>query len=167
VGSSWPVAASLEPPERIEKHGTWKGNLRLENRRTTQAILVHLDLWSLSYRPIATFVALAVASLLIGRRRRLVLWPVGLAGMFLVTTCFSALPVLSRFAAAGALGDVPGLVVRTIYQATATPVMVYAMPALVWWLLVRATQAETIAQVGGDANTGAAHHPAPTGSPVG
>ena len=133
----------VEPPPEIRAEGSWKANLRVEDRAALRQTTFHLDMRSFSYRPMATFVALAAAASwsFRGARRHGLVWTVGLLVMFVLTTCFSALPLLSRFAAAGYFGVVPGLLVRTAYQALATPVMVYALPAIVWWTLTRATGA--------------------------
>jgi hypothetical protein len=130
----------FEPLRRIDREGSWKANLRVEDRPSGGSMSFRLDMRSFSYRPLATFVALTAASSVQGARRRLALWGGGLLSMFVVTTCFSALPLLSRFAVAGAFGDAAGILVRTVYQATATPVMVYLIPVFVWWLWLRLTR---------------------------
>jgi hypothetical protein len=145
------VGVRFEPPARIAKEGSWKANLRVDDRKSAQAVTIPLDMRSFSYRPVATFVALAAASSIKGARRRLALWAGGLLSMWLWTTGFSALPLLSRFAIGGAFGDVPGRLVRTVYQATATPVMVYAMPVFVWWFWVRVTRREAALAPASDA----------------
>jgi hypothetical protein len=125
-------AVRYELPARIARDGSWKARLRMDDRLTSRSAPFVLDARSFSYRPVATFVALAAAWPVAGRRRRLVLWAAGGASLFLLTTAFSALPLLSQFAVAGAFGDFPGRLIRTLYQATATPVMVYALPLFVW-----------------------------------
>jgi hypothetical protein len=115
------VGARFDLPARIRKEGSWKASLRVENRRSGATAWGRLHMRSLSYRPVATFVALAGASRMKGVRPRLALWAGGLFSMFWMTTGFCALPILSQFATAGAFGKVPGLVVRTVYQAIATP----------------------------------------------
>jgi hypothetical protein len=143
-------AVRFVPPPHIDREGSWKAIVRVDNRRTAKTMMFRLDARSFSYRPMATFVALAAASSFAsffrGTRRRVVLWVGGLLSMFLITTCFSALPLLSQFAVAGVFGDFPGLLVRTVYQATATPVMVYAIPLIVWWLWMHATPVTRISQ---------------------
>lgn len=137
------VAVRFEPPAHIGAHGSWKADVVLEDRMTGLSTRTRLDARSFSYRPIATFIALAGASFRRGWRRNAVVWGGGLALMGTVTTFLSALPLLSRFGAAGALGVIPGLVFRTLYQALATPVMMYAVAVLVWWLVT------SLASVGG------------------
>ncbi len=127
------VDVRFELPARIAKEGSWRASLRVDDRKLSQSVRVALDMRSFSYRPMATFAALAAASLLRGGRRRLAVWIGGLLSMFSLTTAFASLPLLSRFAVAGAFGDLPGRLVRMVYQATATPVMVYAIPLFVWW----------------------------------
>jgi hypothetical protein len=130
------VAVRFEPPAHIEAHGSWKADLLLEDRQTGLSTRTRLDARSFSYRPIATFLALAAASFRRGWRRNAIVWGGGLALMGIATTFLSALPLLSLFGAAGGLGVVPGLVVRTLYQALATPVMMYAVAVLVWWIVM-------------------------------
>jgi hypothetical protein len=134
------VSVRFEPPVRIVQEGSWKANLRVEDRQAWRSTSFRLDMRSFSYRPFATFVALTAATSIQGARRRLALWAGGLLCMFVVTNSFAALPLLSRFAIAGAFGELPGLLVRTLYQATATPVMVYLLPLLVWSLLLLLTK---------------------------
>jgi hypothetical protein len=134
------IGVRFEPPDRIEREGSWKANLRVEDRQSGGFMSFRLDMRSFSYRPLATFVALAAATSLHGARRRIALWGGGLLSMFVTTTCFAALPLLNKFAVAGAFGDIPGLAVRTVYQATATPVMVYLMPLLAWLSWLRLTR---------------------------
>ena len=55
---------------------------------------------------------------------------------------FSSLPILARFGEAGALGPGPGLAVVTLYKAVATPVVVYAVPLIVFWALALARRAQ-------------------------
>jgi hypothetical protein len=127
----------FQAPEALRAEGSWKAVLRVEEIETGRETRLKVDLRTFSYRPLAAFVALAAASPVRSRRRRAALWAGGLLAMFLATTAFTALPFIERFALGGAFG--PGLTaaVRTAYQALSTPTMVYAMPALVWWLAWR------------------------------
>ncbi len=129
------VAVRVEAPARIEAHGSWKANMLLADRETGRTLRTRFDTRSFSFRPIATFIALAAASHRRGRRRNAIVWGGGLALMAVLTTALSALPLLSRFGAAGALGTVPGLVVQTMYQALATPVMICAIAVIAWGLV--------------------------------
>jgi hypothetical protein len=90
----------------------------------------------------ATFLALALASPLRGWRRNAVVVGAGTAVMAVFTTVFTALPILARYAAAGAFSDTTAAAVDTSYQALATPVMVYFVPLLVWWLLMWLTRSD-------------------------
>ena len=51
--------------------------------------------------------------------------------MFALTTILTALPVLARFASWGSLGNA-GVIAVTAYHALATPVVIYALAAVVW-----------------------------------
>jgi hypothetical protein len=137
VDAGWRYGVRFDPPRSIAAQGSWHAKLRLEDRQTGAARALRYDARSLSYRSMAAFIALAAASRCQGVRRKSALWAGGLVAMFFVTTGFSALPILSRFAVSGAFGEVPGLVIRAAYQAIVTPVMAYALPLLVWWLLLR------------------------------
>jgi hypothetical protein len=57
--------------------------------------------------------------------------------MVVLTTLFSALPVLARFGRLGTLGVGAGIAATTAYRALATPVMMYALSALAWWTVTR------------------------------
>lgn len=136
VDAGWRYGVRFDPPPSITAQGSWHAKLRLEDRQTGASRALRYDARSLSYRSMAAFIALAAASRCPGLRRKSALWAGGLVAMFFVTMGFSALPILSRFAASGAFGELPGLAIRTAYQATVTPVMAYALPLLVWWLLL-------------------------------
>lgn len=134
------VAFSFEPPEHIRPKGTWDLPLRVELHDSRTIARPSFDVRSYSYRPVAMFLALALASPIAGFRRNAVLLGGGLGLMWILTMLFSSLPILSRLASSGALPHSLGLVIETAYQALATPVMVYAMPLLLWWTLIRGTR---------------------------
>lgn len=139
----WPLSVGFryEPPSQVAANGSWKMGLRMEDRDVRRSVVAPLDLRSFSYHPMAAFVALAAASTRRGWRRNAILWGGGLCVMFLLTTLFSALPVLSRYGSKGSLGGA-GVVAITAYRALATPVMTYAFAALVWWTMVRLAERE-------------------------
>jgi hypothetical protein len=132
-----PIAFRYEPPGRITPNGSWKIALRMEDRDVRRAVVAPLDLRSFSYRPMAAFVALAAASTRRGLRRNAIVWGGGLGLMLALTTLFSALPVLSRYATRGLLGSGLGSAAITAYRALATPVMMYAIAAIAWWTVMR------------------------------
>lgn len=136
INSLSEVKLRFEPPESIAIHGSWKAKLHVEDTRTGQVARTNLDVRGFSYRPLATFMSLAIAAPLHGRRRIAVVLGAGGLLMVALGMFFSALPILAKFSAGGALGVGPGLAARTAYEAIATPVMVYAIPLIVFWALV-------------------------------
>jgi hypothetical protein len=138
------VGVRFEPPEHIEEHGSWKANVLLEDRETGRFMRTRMDARSFSYRPIVTFLVLAAASYRKGRRRNAIVWGGGLFLMGFSTMFLSALPLLSRFGASGAIGVAPGLVFQTLYQALATPVMMYGVAVLVWLLVLRVARGDAV-----------------------
>jgi hypothetical protein len=59
--------------------------------------------------------------------------------MSVITLALSALPVLDKFGELGVLGPTTFMVVATLYQALATPIILYTIPLVLWWVLVTAT----------------------------
>jgi hypothetical protein len=139
----WRVGVTFEAPEKVQPWGTWKPTLVLLDRKLGRRQPELWDERSLSWIPMATFVAIASASTVFARRtwrRTALLWAVGLGAMAVATSGMIALGLAARFAQAGALGDAPGLVVRTAHNILAGPVMMYLIPAAVWfalWLALR------------------------------
>jgi len=129
------VTMEFEPPETIAALGHWEGNLRIQSNVTGQVARTNLNIRTFSYRPLATFFALALSAPLGGFRRKALVVGGGSFLMFGLGMFLSALPILSRFSATGVLGVAPGLAVRTIYEAIATPVMMYAIPLIVFLAL--------------------------------
>jgi hypothetical protein len=138
----WPLARLLplsfryEPSLELTADAPWKVAVLMEDRKLERRVVAPIDLRSFSYRPMAAFVALAAASTRRGLRRTAILWAGGLCLMFALTTLFTALPVMARFAAWGSLGSA-GSAAVTAYRALATPVMAYALPVLAWWTIMR------------------------------
>jgi hypothetical protein len=117
--------------------------LRMEDRDVRRAVVAPLDLRSFSYRPMAAFVALAAASTRRGLRRNAILWVGGLGLMLVLTTLFSALPVLSRYGAKGVLGWGAGVAAITAYRALATPVMAYALSVVAGYTVMQFAKRST------------------------
>ena len=138
INSTSPVQLRFIPPAGFTVHGSWKGSLQLAMATTGQIAQTHLDVRGLSYRPLVTYLALALALPLAAQsRRRLVALSMGTLLMVSLGFVFSALPILSRLSAGGAFGKPTTLVVATAYEAIATPVMVYAIPVILFWLIIR------------------------------
>ncbi len=130
------VKMQFEPPESIERGGSWKAKLRLEDEQSGQVVSANLDVRGFSYRPLATYLALALAAPLRGQRRTALILAGGTLLMVVLGFFFSALPILARFSEGGMFGTGVSAAVRTLYEALATPVMVYAVPLMVFWALV-------------------------------
>ena len=106
-----------------------------------------LDIRSFSYRPLATFFVLALAWPLKGRRRNAIVLGLGGLTMALVTTVLVGLPIAATLATATASrGSAARAAIETAYHALETPVMMYFLPTLVWWLFIWRTrpQAEPV-----------------------
>ncbi len=134
------IELQFEPPESIDTKGSWQGQLRIRDDRTGEVAHMKLNVRTFSYRPLVTYLALALAAPLSGRSNAA---KVVLGGSLLMIgfgMLFSSLPILARFGEAGALGAGPGLAVVTLYRAIATPVVVYAVPLIVFWALTRRAQ---------------------------
>jgi len=136
VNARGPITFRVEPPARIRVTGSWKPILRISDPGGRLPPAEAINLKTLSYRPIAVFLALALASSLRGRRRNALVLGGGLGVMLAVTTFLTALPTLTELAVRGLLGGVLGALVETCFKGLLTPIMVLVIPALVWWLLV-------------------------------
>jgi hypothetical protein len=136
----WRVGVTFEAPETLRPWGTWKPTLVLVDRRLGRSQAERWDERTLSWLPIATFVALAAASTVFASRpwrRTALLWALGLGTMAALTSGMIALGLAARFAQAGALGESPGLALRTVHNVVAEPAMMYLIPAAVWFALWR------------------------------
>ena len=129
------VKLHFDAPSEIAVRGSWKGDLQLFATHTGQNARTHLDIRGLSYRPLVTYLALAIAAPL-GARPWHRFGMLSLGALFVVCLgfVFTALPILSHLSMGGAFGKPTTLVLATAYDAMATPVMVYAIPAIVFWL---------------------------------
>ena len=134
------IGARFDPPEAIRAQGSWLLVLRVVDRDTGAVATPRLNVRIFSYLPNVMYLALAVASQQAGWRRCAKVLGTGLPTMLVITTTLSSLPVLAKFAAGGLLGEVPATVVETLYQAFATPIMMYAIPLLLWWLMMGVTR---------------------------
>ncbi len=127
---SFRVAARFEPLPAIARDAPWKVPVTFVDRRSGRAHVSSFDVKSLSFRPVAMFLAVAAASIRGAVRRRAAFaWAAGALLLVGVMLVLSALPLFARFAEAGSLGPVAGAAVRTAYQALATPVVVIGLGA--------------------------------------
>jgi len=137
----WRVGVTFEAPETVQPWGTWKPTLVLVDRTLGRSQTQLWDERTLSWLPVATFVALAGASTVFARwawRRTALLWALGLAAMAALTSGMIALGLAALFAQAGALDDTEGLAIRTAHNILAEPAMMYLMPTAVWFALWQA-----------------------------
>lgn len=125
----------FDEPEVGYPNNRWNAPLRLESNTSGRATHINVDSRTFSYRPVATFFALALAAPLAHRRRWWVIGG-GTLLMFGFGLLFTALLILAIFTAGGSFGQGTGLAVRTLYEAIATPAMVYFAPILAFWSLV-------------------------------
>jgi hypothetical protein len=138
INSISPVQLHFIPPAEFAVQGSWKGSLQLVMAATGENAQTHLDVRGFSYRPLVTYLALALALPLAAQtRRRLVALSMGTLLIVSLGFVFSALPILSRLSAGGVFGKPTTLVVATAYEAIATPVMVYAIPVILFCLIIR------------------------------
>jgi hypothetical protein len=142
-----PIGMRFQPPAEIREHGSWQVPLMLEARESREVFPMPLDVRSFSYRPLATFFVLALASPLKGRRRNAIVLGLGGLTMVLVTGVLVGLPIAATLAAATSPStSAARSAIETIYHALETPVMMYFLPTLVWWLFMWRTrpQAEPV-----------------------
>ena len=105
-------------------------------------MLVPIDLRTLLFLPTAAFVGLALAAPLGSARRNARVLGIGLLVLLPALWLLTALPLLSFLGGTGPVRafDLPPLVhvvLQTIYRAlVAPPGMAYALPLLLWWVLV-------------------------------
>ena len=137
---------SLEPPESIRAQGSWSPTLRVVDWSSGAVATPKLSVRTFSYLPIALYLALAVASRHGDWRRWVKVLGAGMLLMTVITLALSALPVLDKFAALGALGPMTTPVVETLYQALATPIILYAIPLVLWWVLVNTTRTRLLSR---------------------
>ena len=146
-----------EPPPSIRAHGSWTGVLRVEDRGAQEIAHMKLDVRAFSYRPMATFWALALGARLKGRRRKAIVMGGGLALMAAVSACITIIAGL-RFGIGKVLGFGDGPVNEAAYEALTTPAMAYVIPlvcfcALVWLARDGASTKASSGPTGGEALT--------------
>lgn len=105
-------------------------------------VLVPIDLRTLLFLPMAAFVGLALAAPLGSARRNARLLGIGLLILVPAQLLLTALPLLSFLGGTGPvrafrLSPVLHALFQTVYRAlVAPPGMMYALPLLLWWVLV-------------------------------
>ena len=136
---------ATERPRALEL-GTesWRTTLTITNQRTTQTYRAPLDLRGAHYVPAAAFIALTVALPVANRRRKVVILAIGLAILLPLSLILVSLPLIPRLRGGQfelfPLPEAINLLVGLFYRAfVAHPGMAYAIPALMWWILVSLT----------------------------
>jgi hypothetical protein len=120
----------------------WQLTLKVREPARVEPVLVPIDLRTLVFLPIAAFSALALAAPLGSARRNARLLGQGLLLLIPALYVLSALPLLSFLGGTGPvrafrLAPLTHLLFQTVYRAlVAPPGMMYALPLLLWWVLV-------------------------------
>ena len=131
----------LTPSVDLAEH-PWQLTLEVRDPGKPGAVLVPIDLRTLLFLPIAAFIGLAVAAPLDSARSNARV--LGL-GLLILTPALLLLTALPLFCFLGGDGPVRAfrlplaarVVFQIIYRAmVAPPGMMYALPLLLWWVLV-------------------------------
>jgi hypothetical protein len=132
-----PEGVELEAPGPIAVRGSWRAQIRLENRRTQTSTLANFDVRAFSFLPFATFVAIVGAATFTRWRERAVAWGAGLVALFAMMLIVNSIPILANFADAGLLPRWLSLLVLTLYGGLCTATLIYyALPALLAWGMI-------------------------------
>jgi hypothetical protein len=141
-----PVAFRFEPlpsPSASASAGRndgWTLDLHVLNPGASRDTVVPFNVRASSYRPIATFLALAFAALITGWRSRARLVGIGMIAMIVITAGLTVAQAIYDGLGQD-LGFTPGPVVTTICQALTSPAMsLYAIPILVFWASCSVTE---------------------------
>jgi hypothetical protein len=125
----------FEAPETIRAHGSWMGVLRVDDRGAQKTAHMKLDVRAFSYRPMATYLALALGARLKGRRKNAIVLGGGAALMAVVSGCVTVIAGL-RFGIGKVLGFGDGPLNEAAYEALTTPAMTYVIPLVCFCVLV-------------------------------
>jgi hypothetical protein len=140
-------ASSAQAPEAEggEVPSRWQTVLMVERSYPARAARVPIDLRALGYLPLAAFVALTLASP-VAPKRRLRMLLVGLSVLVPIVIAFIALPLAAFVGGEGpiqvfSLGPALRVPMNIVYRGFVSPPgMAYALPAVVWWSLLRLTR---------------------------
>ncbi|HTA88174.1 MAG TPA: hypothetical protein VK745_01310 [Polyangiaceae bacterium] len=132
-------------PARPSQARPWQAQLDVEDRQAGTRVVMPLETMSLTYIPLITFLALALATPITDRRRELLILVPG----FLLTSTITLL--LVTLSVTSILNDLSPIrlfnfgprvmgVLGVLFRALMSPGMTYAVPGLLWWFLVRVTR---------------------------
>lgn len=120
----------------------WQAILRVQSLASGPSIEIPIDLRMLVYLPLSAFVALVIASPLGSARAHLRVLIPGLLVLEPLLLLLVALPLLSFLGGTGPVQVLtlsrPTLVIlQLLYRALVAPLgMTYALPLLLWWILL-------------------------------
>jgi hypothetical protein len=123
--------------------GPWDTVFTVSSTRNEPALRVPLPLRRVAYVPLATFLALAVATPL-GRPQKLRILGWGLALLVLRLALTVALPIARHFQVFGQETIADWLARVVYYGLLEPPNLMYGAPVVVWFLLLFASSPETI-----------------------
>jgi hypothetical protein len=129
----------------------WQLTLEVRDPLQPAPALVPIDLRTLLFLPVAAFIGLALAAPLGSARRNARVLGLGLLILEPTLLVLTALPLLSFLGGGGPVQAFRlslGLhvVLQTVYRAlVAPPGMTYALPLLLWWVLVAQLSPEKVA----------------------
>jgi hypothetical protein len=131
----------------------WQLTLQVREPARAEPVLVPMDLRSLLFLPLAAFTGLALAAPLGAARRNARVLGLGLLILVPSLLLLTALPLLSFLGGTGPVQafHLPALfhaLFQTVYRAlVAPPGMMYALPLLLWWVLVARLAPERAAAI--------------------
>lgn len=120
----------------------WSMSLHVESKDSRVRAVVPIDLRSLVFLPTAAFIGLSIAVSLKSVREHLLLLGLGLLILEPLLLALVALPLLSFLGGTGpilvfSLSRPVHAILQILYRAlVAPPGMAYALPLLLWWVLV-------------------------------
>lgn len=135
------VTLAFRGPDALLAAQPWGLTLFVQPLAPRTPINIPMDLRTLVYLPLACFVALALATPGVSRRRRLALLGVGLLILEALLLGLLALPLVSFLGGTGpvrafSLGLGAHTVLQVFYRAlVASPGMAYVIPLLLWAVL--------------------------------
>lgn len=141
-------------PAELAEH-PWQATLVIQPPAPRQEVRMPIELRSLLFLPLAAFIALGAAVPLGSARRNLRLLLIGAPLLELVLLLLTALPIVSFLGGTGPIevftlsAPVHALLQIPYRALVAPPGMAYAVPLLLWWVLVVRLRPEKPSSVAG------------------